>query len=155
MYYSIFRLFEIYQNRRIWAVEKKSTRWREGARSLRRNRLWLDGGGSHGLHMLFQGHVAGNAGSGPIVDAADGGWIKPLHHLRAADNCGAVNEQGSSLKCVEGALEKGVKSARRIVQRHSMQWWGLRLKGSKCSSLTLLVLCVLPDFILTTTCWGK
>ena len=58
--------------------------------------------------MLFQGRVAGNAGSG-------------LHHLRAADNCGAVNEQGSSLKCVEGALEKGVKLARRIVQRHSMQ----------------------------------
>ena len=111
MYYSIFRLFEIYRSRRIWAVEKKSTRWREGARSLRRNWLWLDGGGAHGLQMLFQGRVAGNAGSGPIVDAADGGWIKPLHHLRAADNCGAVNEQGSSLKCVEGALEKGVKSS--------------------------------------------
>ena len=54
-------------------VEKKSTRWREGACSLWRNRLWLDGGRTQGLQMLFQGREAGNAGSGPLVDAADGG----------------------------------------------------------------------------------
>ena len=42
-------------------------------RSLRRNRLWLDGGGTQGVQMLFQGRVAGNAGSAPLVDAADGG----------------------------------------------------------------------------------
>lgn len=41
---------------------------REGARSLQRNRLWLEG-----LQMLFQGRVAGSAASGPVVDAADGG----------------------------------------------------------------------------------
>lgn len=70
-----------------WRRVRKAER---RGRSLRKNGLWLDGAGAQGPQMLLEGCVAGNTGSGPTVDAADGGRIKLLHHLRATDNVGAA-----------------------------------------------------------------